>query len=174
MLMYNIFQSAYFYNVIPENPIVLASPNETIRRGSRYLSMVHKQLPTYDRALNTRAQAHRFLFRHVIEYAAELTPERDIADNGRLRIAQRVYSLNENKSSPIATVNVVRLRKISLRIILLRRCAFLSFLFSFSFPLFIHTRPGEVPSVVAMVRNTVIFRKNMFNLIRDIVSRYSE
>lgn len=132
--------------------------------------MVHKQLPTYDRALNTRAQAHRFLFRRVIEYA-ELTPERDIADNGRLRIAQRVYSLNENKSSPIATANAVRLRKILLRIILLRRCAFLSFLFSFSFPLFIHTRPGEVAH---MAGNTVILRENMLNLIRDIVSRYCE
>lgn len=112
-IIFFFFQSAHFYNVIPGNPIVLTSPNETVRRGSRYLSVAHKQLPMCDRALNTRAQARRFLFRRVIEYA-ELTTERDIADNGRLRIAQRVYSLNENKSSSIATA--VRLCKISLRI----------------------------------------------------------
>lgn len=71
--MHNIFfQSAHFYNVIPENLIVLTSPNETVRRGSRYLSVTRKQLPTCDRALNTRAQARRFLFRRVIEYELKL------------------------------------------------------------------------------------------------------
>lgn len=98
--------------------------------GLGYLAIARKQLPTCDRALNTRAQARRFLFRRVIEYA-ELTPERDIADNGRLRIAQRVYSLNENKSSSIAIA--FRLREISLRIVLLP-AMFFFFPLSFFFP----------------------------------------
>lgn len=177
------FQSAHFYNVIPGNPIVLASPNETVRRESRYLSVARKQLPMCDRALNTRAQARRFLFRRVIEYA-ELTPERDIADNGRLRIAQRVYSLNENKSSSIATA--VRLCKISLRIMLLPAALCIS-LFSFLLPLFFsllsRTQPRflsifnhKVLDVVTAAGNTMILRENMLDLIRylyrDIPNKY--
>jgi len=106
--------------------------------------MTHKQLPTCDRALNTRAQARRFLFRRVIEY--ELTLEHDIADNGRLRIAQRVYSLNENKSSSIATATAV-LRKISLRTILLPAALCVSlfsfFLFFLAFCLYSTTRSSS-------------------------------
>lgn len=73
-----------------------------VAAAARYLSVcAHAARHRRERALNTRAQARRFLLRPR-NRIRELTPERDIADNaGGYGWRSAVYSLNENKSSSI-------------------------------------------------------------------------